>query len=195
MPKSTYPLPDTTPDRTRCVQIQIPDDDAYLQMLLDALSDLSKWLSYERDADRRGKDVAAAWRNALGTTYVDVCGNGDTSSDTNKTITVITIDDDEEEEMKPCYEKFGGTWYIGLPCGDCGGLDWIPLGTGGGPPGSPGGGGSVAPGANGGGQPPNTPPLLIGGWKQCGSTWTPERQRTCSPSRALFPSTPPSPSH
>jgi len=163
MPKSTYPLPDTTPDRTRCVQIQIPDDDAYLQMLLDALSDLSKWLSYERDADRRGKDVAAAWRNALGTTYVDVCGNGDTSSDTNKTITVITIDDDEEEEMKPCYEKFGGTWYIGLPCGDCGGLDWIPLGTGGGPPGSPGGGGSVAPGANGGGQPPNTPPLLGSG--------------------------------
>lgn len=37
---------------------------------------------------------------------------------------------DEEAEELPQYQKFNDIWYIGFPCGDCGGVQWVELGAG-----------------------------------------------------------------
>lgn len=38
-----------------------------------------------------------------------------------------------EDEMAqyPYYQKQGGVWYLGFPCADCGGVEWVPIGSGG----------------------------------------------------------------
>lgn len=44
--------------------------------------------------------------------------------------TRAALEEIEDEMTRPTYQKFNGLWYIGLPCGDCGGLEWVELGPG-----------------------------------------------------------------
>jgi len=155
------PLPDARTVALRDYCVTLPDDPQYLALLLGAIGRLAQQQTYQRDATQMGaKQVAAVWRDvydAIARGGFVPCADGSGGGDGG--VTLMITDDSEEDDMKPCYQKFGDVWYVGLPCGDCGGLEWVPLGTGGGPPGSPGGGGSVVPGANGGGYPNNVPAL------------------------------------
>jgi len=171
------PLPDARTVALRDYCVALPDDPQYLALLLGAIGHLAQQQTYQRDTTQVGaKQVAAVWRDvydAIAKSGFVPCGDGggggnggnggdggDGGNGGDGGGTHIMITEDNEDDMKPCYEKFGGTWYIGLPCGPCGGLEWVPLGSGGGPPGSPGDGGNVTPGADGGGYPANTPALF-----------------------------------
>ncbi len=64
---SGYPLPsgDLGSDDIACQLVYLPDRPEYWQALLGALSYLATWKAWERDVDKRGKDAAANWREAL----------------------------------------------------------------------------------------------------------------------------------
>jgi len=53
-------IPSAIPDGVRCVPVFIPDDDAYAQMLLDAIAALTQQRSYERDDNKTGKEYVVA---------------------------------------------------------------------------------------------------------------------------------------
>ena len=36
----------------------------------------------------------------------------------------------EDDMTRAIWQKFNGIWYAGLPCGDCGGLEWVAQGPG-----------------------------------------------------------------
>lgn len=36
----------------------------------------------------------------------------------------------EDDMTRAVWQKFNGIWYAGLPCGDCGGLEWVAQGPG-----------------------------------------------------------------
>lgn len=61
-PRYKLPLPSTPlPDGKRRVVICIPDDDDWAAMFWGQLHKMGWWVSYERDEDKRAKDVARAW--------------------------------------------------------------------------------------------------------------------------------------
>lgn len=70
-----YPLPDNLiVTKTRCVQMEIPDDDQYFDLLRGALLDLTKWYKYQRDSSHSGRLVASNWWVAYDTlTKCKVC--------------------------------------------------------------------------------------------------------------------------
>lgn len=61
-----YLLPDgdAYTDELECAIVFFPNKDEYRRALLGSLDYLSKWLAWERDDDKRGKDAARAWREA-----------------------------------------------------------------------------------------------------------------------------------
>lgn len=62
-----YPLPDGElgEDDIVCQLVYLPDRPEYWQALLGAISYMATWKAWERDADKRGKDAAANWREAF----------------------------------------------------------------------------------------------------------------------------------
>lgn len=62
-----YPLPDgeAYTEDLACQLVYLPNKDEYWRALLGTLSYLSTWLAWERDSDKRGKDAARAWKDAL----------------------------------------------------------------------------------------------------------------------------------
>lgn len=56
-----------TPVGTRCIQITIPDDDEWENMLYSEAYQLSLWMLWDRDEDKNGTVVARQWRRALQT--------------------------------------------------------------------------------------------------------------------------------
>lgn len=62
-----YPLPsgELGSDDIVCQLVYLPDRPEYWQALMGALSYMATWRAWERDSDKRGKDAAADWRNAL----------------------------------------------------------------------------------------------------------------------------------
>ena len=61
MKRHSIAIPSAIPDGVRCVPVFIPDDDAYAQMLLDAIAALTQQRSYERDDNKTGKVIAELW--------------------------------------------------------------------------------------------------------------------------------------
>lgn len=47
-----------------------------------------------------------------------------------KTAPDILEEEVEDMSQRPQYQKFNGVWYAGFDCGDCGGVEWVPIGTG-----------------------------------------------------------------
>ena len=69
MPKNRpgYPLPSGVlgNDEIVCQLVYLPDRPEYWQALLGAISYMGTWVAWEGDADKRGKDAAANWREAF----------------------------------------------------------------------------------------------------------------------------------
>ncbi len=62
MARTLYPLPDVIdPPNKRCVIMQIPDDIGHITVFLGAIYNLSKWYSWQRDENKRGRLVASVW--------------------------------------------------------------------------------------------------------------------------------------
>ena len=60
-----YLIPDNAqPDHLRCVRVYLPDDPLYLAALLGSLTYLGTWAAWERDAEKRGRLAALAWKDA-----------------------------------------------------------------------------------------------------------------------------------
>lgn len=63
MARTLYPLPDViNPENTRCVIVQVPDDIGHITAFLGAIYNLTKWYSWDRDEDKRGRLVADVWK-------------------------------------------------------------------------------------------------------------------------------------
>jgi hypothetical protein len=65
--KPGYPLPpgELGEDEIVCQLVYLPNRNEYWQALLGAISYMSTWKAWERDADKRGKDAASNWREAF----------------------------------------------------------------------------------------------------------------------------------
>jgi hypothetical protein len=118
-----FPLPvNVPPDDRWCVQIQIPADAYYMQQFIGAISTLATWHWYERDELKRGKDIAALWKEALNS--INSCAPEPVLEQViHETIT-------KGGTAMGCgqlVQKFGDTWHLGIDCG-CGQIEWIPLG-------------------------------------------------------------------
>jgi hypothetical protein len=55
------------PTGTRCIQITIPDDDDWERALYSEVTELTRWMRWERDLGKNGKPVADIWLKALQT--------------------------------------------------------------------------------------------------------------------------------
>ncbi len=55
-------------DDLACTLVFYPDKVEYRRALLGSIVYLSNWLAWERDSDKRGKDAARAWKNAVDAT-------------------------------------------------------------------------------------------------------------------------------
>lgn len=62
-----YLLPDGEcyTDEMACTLVFYPDKQEYRRALLGSIVYLSNWLAWERDSEKRGKDAARAWKNAV----------------------------------------------------------------------------------------------------------------------------------
>lgn len=61
-----YRLPTVIdPDEFICVQINVPNDLHHIIAFWGALRELGYWWNWERDEQRRGRDVAAVWRRVI----------------------------------------------------------------------------------------------------------------------------------
>ena len=65
-----YLIPENpTPNELNCLLVFYPDDPMYLQALLGSLTYLGTWTAWERDATKRGRLAAAAWKDANDCTF------------------------------------------------------------------------------------------------------------------------------
>lgn len=65
-----YLIPENpTPNELNCLLVFYPDDPMYLQALLGSLTYLGTWTAWERDAAKRGRLAAAAWKDANDCTF------------------------------------------------------------------------------------------------------------------------------
>jgi len=64
--------PNTAPEGTVCVQLEIPNDPEWIRDFFSQLIPLSQWMLWQRDPDHLGTVVARRWKEALDTfTKVD----------------------------------------------------------------------------------------------------------------------------
>ena len=67
MKRTGYPLPagELGEDEIVCQLVYLPDRPEYWQAFLGALHYMTTWRAWEKDADKRGQDAAANWRDAF----------------------------------------------------------------------------------------------------------------------------------
>lgn len=58
---------------TRCVEVRIPDDDAYMPVLAGLVALATKWFNWQRDPTHKGADLAKMWQNAYRETDWEGC--------------------------------------------------------------------------------------------------------------------------
>lgn len=70
MGRDAFQIPSNlTPTGTRCIQVNIPDDDGWEAEFFAVLTLLTKWNSYQNDAGKNGTKVATIWREAIWSSY------------------------------------------------------------------------------------------------------------------------------
>lgn len=128
MSTSKYPLPDNLPEDTWCFQLEVPADKEYVQLLVGALSWLSFWDAYDRDPLKRGREVAALWRNALDS--LQACGDTPTPPPiVIKEIVkeyvggIIEIESEDDMSNRLYIHKVNGVPYFAHDCG-CGEIEY-----------------------------------------------------------------------
>lgn len=58
-----YMLPDVIdPPNSVCVKVMVPDNPYHMAAFIGALDSLGRWYNWQRDPDKKGKEVAAVWR-------------------------------------------------------------------------------------------------------------------------------------
>lgn len=62
-------------DDTRCVEVRIPDDDAYMPVLAGLIAIATKWFNWQRDEEHRGTQIAKLWALAYDETDWGSCMN------------------------------------------------------------------------------------------------------------------------
>lgn len=66
------------PEGTYCVKLRIPADPAYTRALLGQLHELGMWASWEKDAEKRGTEIAQRFRQLMLTSFsINECVNGE----------------------------------------------------------------------------------------------------------------------
>lgn len=60
---------------TRCVEIRIPDDDAFMPVLGGLYAIATKWFNYQRDETKKGAQLAKQWNRAYLETDWEQCMN------------------------------------------------------------------------------------------------------------------------
>lgn len=60
---------------TRCVEVKIPDDDAYLPVLAGLMAIASRWFNWQRDDTHKGTQIAKIWNQAYVETDWGSCMN------------------------------------------------------------------------------------------------------------------------
>jgi len=131
-----YKLPDVVnPPDTVCMQIEIPNDPAYLQAVVGALFDTTLWISWQRDAAHTGTRAATRMRSA----WIKAC-----ATIGNCPELIIPAIEESEYQMSVCEQlRFQNGKLQGFCCGEWVDIDGqIPSGQGGGgsPTPPPGGG-------------------------------------------------------
>lgn len=71
--RDALPVPQNLPVGTRCIQMEIPDDDEYELQFYSVLRLLTKWNSYQQDGAHKAADVAYIWKQVLSVTSVRAC--------------------------------------------------------------------------------------------------------------------------
>jgi len=72
-----YMLPEVTaPDEFICVQIQVPTEVYHQAAFWGAMDSLGRWFNWQRDEQKRGKDVAAFWRGIVDAAKESTCEAG-----------------------------------------------------------------------------------------------------------------------
>lgn len=58
-----FPLPEIVhPEKTRCIQIHVPDEPTYIQVLVGLIHQQTQWFNWMRDPEKKGKEVAQVWK-------------------------------------------------------------------------------------------------------------------------------------
>lgn len=63
------------PEGTRCVEVRIPDDDAFMPVLGGLIAIATKWFNYDRDPEHKATQLAGLWRVAYLATEWEGCMN------------------------------------------------------------------------------------------------------------------------
>src|SRR5205823_13733168 len=64
--RDALPIPQNkSPVGRKCIQIDIPDDLEWEEQFFSILTLLTKWNSYEKEATRSAKFIAAQWRDTI----------------------------------------------------------------------------------------------------------------------------------
>lgn len=69
--RDALPVPVNLPTKTRCINVEIPDDNEYELQFYSVLRLLCKWNSYQQDGGHKAADVAYLWNKALKITRCD----------------------------------------------------------------------------------------------------------------------------
>jgi hypothetical protein len=56
-----FPIPSETPEDTRCIRIQIPNNDDWMQVFVGLLAQPTYWFNWQRDEGRNGTLMAQHW--------------------------------------------------------------------------------------------------------------------------------------
>ena len=64
-PGYQLPVGDAYTDELACCLVFYPDKEEYRRALLGSLVYLSTWIAWERDEEKRGRDAARAWKDAV----------------------------------------------------------------------------------------------------------------------------------
>lgn len=57
-----FPIPsEVNPDNTRCICIQVPDNDDWIRVFVGLLAQPTYWFNWQRDSLKQGKDCADVW--------------------------------------------------------------------------------------------------------------------------------------
>jgi len=56
-----FPIPSETPETTRCICLQIPDSDEWIQVFAGLLAIPAYWFNWQRDDERNGRMLAQRW--------------------------------------------------------------------------------------------------------------------------------------
>lgn len=108
--RQVFPIPaNVSPVGTRCLMVNIPDDDEHEAIFMGAIDLLCKWNSWQRDGTNNAVQASEAWKRAIyDHPMFRACGDE-----------ITTIIDEMEYEMAICEQlRFHNGKLQGLCCGE-----------------------------------------------------------------------------